>query len=598
MRFIRSIQKTTLCILVICFALISNTWAASRSLPIGKGKVGFWIGTSQNNVFDEQTLRFIADRAGMVILNATLQGPASAYNYLALVQRLHELQPGLPVLSYTWATRWHDTNRIGTETLAGYPDLGSLLVHNPKGRVIQLQQGKVFFGDVRQEKFRTWMVNQIQKMLKKTGTDGVALDIAIRSPKYTPKPLAELCERDPKFCLAYAQGMDALFSSLQTRLHPKIILYNGLWSLNEGMLEDQQKLLKHADAVAIEYFGMHPERGVPSFDKGVLPYIEILRTTLDKVFLVFGRGPWRYTDYREDYLWQRYLYCTYLLGAASNTLFKYHASFQIPAHAGRSGGLDVYRDWDLDLGNSLSSYQQHDGVYLRPFSKALVLVVPHDSTEKKYSLPHPMYTPEGERVEGTIVIRPGQGLLLLANAPQLPESVQVDFESSQTFNSWQWAEIRSKAGKQFLHLNRTPEGREWEHDLLLEPIRSLHAKPIVQIRLRTVDSNTKLLFIAEVDDQKQEYTQVVIEVGSKAKPSQGISLGQGIPFRITNTRDKLPYVTTEEADFKTDGQWYTITLDAERILGKEKRYAFRRWEYMRIIGTLDIAGIEILSKSL
>jgi hypothetical protein len=137
------------------------------------------------------------------------------------------------------------------------------------------------------------------------------------------------------------------------------------------MLDDQQKLLPYVDAAGIEYFGLHPRRESLSLEKDAIPCIGIIQKNPDKVFLVFWRGLWRYSDYKEDYLLQRFLYYSYLLAAGPNTLFKYHASFQVPSHAGRSGGMDVYADWKLSLGEPLGAYQRRRGLYLRRFTKGL-----------------------------------------------------------------------------------------------------------------------------------------------------------------------------------------------------------------------------------
>jgi hypothetical protein len=556
-----------------------------------RGRVAFWIGTDLNGVFDEQTLRYIADRAGMVILNAPLQGPSSTYDYPTIVQRLHELRPGLPVLFYTWASRWHDGVRIGTTTLDGYPNLGPLLLHDAQGKVIQQRNGKLLFGDVRQEVYRNWLVERVQDMILKTGVDGVAVDVAVRTPTLM---LASLCKRDVKFCADYAHGMDILLAALRTRLRPKIVLYNGLWSLAPGMLEDQQKLLDHADATAIEYFGMHTKQGIPPFEEGILPYLKIIQANPDKTILVFGRGPWRYTNYWEDYLWQRYLYCSYLLAAGPNTLFKYHASFQVLLLAGRSGGLDTYEDWQEDLGAALGPYHQDGGLYWRRFTKGLVLVAPHDGQGKSYSLTDTMYTPEGERLEGTITIAAGQGLLLHAKAPEVEKPIWLDFESSQPPEaSWRWAEIRTEGGSgHFLHLDRTPKAQEWEHDLMLEPLRVLHPKPILRMRLRTTDPNAKLLFMLEVDDRDQKDTYIVIEGAPSAKHGQGITMGPGMSFRSNRGRGKATRVPAE-VTFRADGKWYPITIHGDQLLDGTKRYVFRRWGYMRIIGNVDIDDINM-----
>jgi hypothetical protein len=146
----RILWNMMLYVLISSLICTVNTWA-EKSLPVGKGKVGFWFGVNQNGIFDEQTLQFIANNAGMVILNAPLRGPISAYDYPVLVQLLHELHPELPVLFSTWASRWHEGGRISSKTFTGYPNLGSFLIHDFQGNIVQRKNGNLLFGDVGQK---------------------------------------------------------------------------------------------------------------------------------------------------------------------------------------------------------------------------------------------------------------------------------------------------------------------------------------------------------------------------------------------------------------------------------------------------------------
>ena len=560
----------------------------------------FWIQTIHNEALDEQSLRFVADNAGMVVLDARLDGPSPAYDYAAIVDRLHELRPGLPVLLYTWANSWYDTGLAGSATLAGFPDLGSLLLRNAQGEPIGSKQAANYrLGDVRKREFREWMVDRIEAMVERTDTDGVALDVAMRKP--------ESCTTETEFCREYAEGMETLFSSLERNLQPEtILLYNGLWSFGEGMLESQKRLLPSSDAVAIEYFGLDPLRQRSSFNGDILPYVKLMQKTPQKTFLVFGRGPWRYTDYREDYLWQRYLYSSYLLGAGEDDLFKYHASFELPARNGRTGPLDAYADWEYDLGDPSGPYEKRGGLYLRQFSEGLVLVAPHDGLPQKFSLPEAMYTPEGKELSGELQIQPGQGLLLLSEASKVPRSPRKDFESPDPpFASWRWAEIHTgDGGNRYLCLSRTPEGQEQEHDLSLEPVRSLKERPRLRLRLRTTDPGAKLLARVEVDDVSKQYAYVVLETSPRsASNHEPAAVAADIPYRSAydvpyrraqGLKVEVPYIPTDAA-VKPDGRWRTLDIDAGRLL-EGGRYSFRRWDYIRLVGSMDVDDIEVLGQ--
>jgi hypothetical protein len=333
---------------------------------------------------------------------------------------------------------------------------------------------------------------------------------------------------------------------------------------------------------------------IPPFESHILPYLEIIRATPSKVFLVFGRGPWGYVDYVEDYLWQRYLYCAYLLAAGSHTLFKYHTSFQVTNLPGRSGGLDVYGDWGTDLGTPLGSYQQQGGLYLRHFTKALVLLIPHGGKRETYTLLRPMFTPEGKQLEETVVIEPGQGLLLLAEPPKPPQPIRRNFEPPHpTHTFWRWAEIRQElGGNHFLHVDRTPEGEEWEHDLMLEPVRTLAPKPSLRLRFRTNDTKAKLLLVAEVDDLQKRDRFVVVEVKHDTGAGQSLTVDKAVFFRGGTGR--FTYVPAG-LSFPIDGDWHFVALRGDQLLSKTKRYIFRRWSHVRFIGTIDIDDIEVMA---
>jgi hypothetical protein len=229
----------------------------------------------------------------------------------------------------------------------------------------------------------------------------------------------------------YEKGMDLLLSALQGKIGNKQVLYNGLWNEYEGQIEEQYKFIKHANGVAIEYFGMHPNRVRSPFRKGIKPYIDIIQKTTKKKIFVFGRGSWGYTNYVDDYLWQRYLYCFYLLVKNENTLFKYHSSFQVPPHLGRSGGMDIYNDWRLCLGEAVDRYKKYESLYERSFKNGQVLVVPHDDKNQSFRLNKPMYTPEGELLEGEILVKAGQGIILLNHKPKILNNIKIDFEKKK-----------------------------------------------------------------------------------------------------------------------------------------------------------------------
>ena len=185
---------------------------------------------------------------------------------------------------------------------------------------------------------------------------------------------------------------------------------------------DQERLLAFAPGASIEFFGLNDRTTrPPTFAANILPYLDAIGRHDDRTFLVFGRGPRgsaRYTTYEEDWLWQRYLYCAYLLAAGPNTRWKQHAGFLASPPGGRAGGLDVYTDALHDIGSARGDYALDDGVYRRAFERGVVLVLPAESRRPKaVSIGRPMFTPEGASVSGRITIRPGEGHLLLRRRP-------------------------------------------------------------------------------------------------------------------------------------------------------------------------------------
>jgi hypothetical protein len=213
-------------------------------------------------------------------------------------------------------------------------------------------------------------------------------------------------------------------------------------------------------------------------------------------------------------------------------------------------------------------------------------------------MPEPMFTPEGERLSGQLSIQPGEGLLLLSKAPVAPEAPREDFESPDPpFASWRWAEVRTEnGGNRYLHLTRSPGGQEQEHDISLEPVRSLEERPRLRLRLRTTDPEAKLLARIEVDDIGKQYEHAVLEASPQyASNYDPLSRGAAdIPYR-SSYGVQVPYISTDAA-MQSDGQWHTLVIDAERFL-EGSRYSFRRWDHIRLIGSVDVDDIEVLEEA-
>ncbi|WP_156100025.1 putative glycoside hydrolase [Nitrosococcus oceani] len=573
--------------LILITALFLSACAERGQLAQAPGNTPFWFEPRANQQLDEQVAKFLAEEAAVVVLRASLQGPIDHYDLPALVNRLRQAESSLPVLLYTWNSRYlAKGNRSGKEIMRWLAQESALQMTSLKGTPMPS------FGDVMNPDYRRRTVEAIVKALEQSGADGVAVDLAVRTPRFRPKPLAERCAAHPEFCGQYAQGMDALFARLDEALGERPLLYNGLWNLDRGMLDDQVELLKHADAAIVEYFGMNPREKGHSFSQDILPYLKVMQhLKAEKQLFVFGRGPWAYTDYQEDYLWQRYLYCAFLLAKQNNTLFKYHASFQVPTHVGRSGGLDVYADWRLDLGEPEGAYQLKKGLYTRKFEKGMVVVAPDDGEGGTLTLDASFYTPEGKRVQRAINLSPGEGQILFKQRlNRKSASHGIDAQSADSpLSHWQGAQlIQDEEKVPYVRLSNVTKALEGEHDLLLNPVRSLRMPATLNLKVRLREAGARVLLVAEVDDPKRRTPWVVIELA----PPKKVRLkekGNPVLFRTPPPRNahSWPYLSGPPL---TPGQWQELKIEGNKL---PSQFRFQRWSHIRFVGDVDVMSVSV-----
>jgi hypothetical protein len=387
--------------------------------------------------------------------------------------------------------------------------------------------------------------------------------------------------------------MDSLLSELRNPGSRPFVLFNGFWNFHPGMMEDQAKLLPYADAAAVEFFGYQGQKGSLPFGSGILPYLKVVAAHPNKVFVVFGRGPTSYVDYETDYLWQRYLYCAYLLAAGPNTYFKYNATFQAPAYPGRSGGVTTYADWEIVLGPSLAPFSARDGVYSREFRNGIVVVAPFGGRAATYVLPRTFYTPEGDRLVGRVELKPGTGLILLNQKPPAPAPIRYLLGSDPSPLASSQGALQVRDGDQtFLRLTDLRQSGDWEHDLMLDPIRTLHPRRTLRLRVRSRTADAKLQLVAEVDDAEHQRRFVLIEATAQQTSSKSPNTVTETWFRSSASRWAFPYVRSP-VQLSTTGQWQDITIDGSEILRRTGRFTFARWWYVRPRGAMDIEIIEI-----
>jgi hypothetical protein len=553
------------------------------------GSVAFWLAPHSNILLDEQVSGKVASLGGLIVLRASRNGPSADYEFADIVARVKKYAPQTPVLSYAWVNRSADKGRIEADLLRG-AKLGKSLVD-----LEEAGQGNVKFLDIADAKVRQNVVNRLSAERKLLGVDGFAVDLSMRTPNVRPKSLAKLCQKQAGLCEKYSDGMDDIFAKLHMALGKGgILVYNGLFNFEPGQIEDQAKLLEQADGVAVEYFGMDPNEKVHSFTKDILPYLSIVpHLPKNKPVLTFARGPWTYSDYVTDYRWQRYLYISFLLAKRDGDLFKYHASFQIPAHKGRAGGLDVYADWDLPLGDVLGPFRMQDGLYKREFSRGMVVVAPDDGLGGKIRLAGAGYTPEGDLVSGEVRLSPGDALILF-NKPNKENNRPVSHVfSAKNIAFWGWsnAKLNHTSEGDRLKLAKLPTKLIGEHDLLLDYERSLVPYEHLEISANLLDSSSAILAVAEVDDPNSKYSWMVVDVSS----SQGKS---GMPRMQDAPQFRSPYRKVNNEIWPNIHIEYMpnekkpIVLDGSKVFSGTN-YRFRRWSHIRFAGPLEVSEVSL-----
>jgi hypothetical protein len=513
---------------------------------------------------------------------------SDAYTFSNIVQRLHAARPGVRVLYYTWAGRKPTGGRtIGAvPTLDGMEDLSHLLLKDTEGeRIVVTINGRPFILlDPRIAEARTWLRDRVSTVARDVGSDGVGLDGAIRTPRLLSRT-ADPASFPPAFDLMIQGVSDAT----------PMTIFNGL-----SPRPDQELLLAFAHGASIEFFGLNDRTDrEPTFASNILPYIGAIGRHDDRMFLVFGRASRRlqpYTMYDEDWLWQRYLYCAYLLAAGPNTRWKHHAGFLASPNSGRAGGLDVYADALHDLGSARGDYTVEGGCYRRAFKRGLVLIVPAETAEPKtVQIDRPLFTPDGARVSGEVTVAPGEGRVLLHRRPEPPQALIRQFDPRRD-PLWRWSALRKESGVWHLHLDGTPEGEESEHDLALDLVRYRVPRGRVTLWYRTADPSARIEIVVEVDD-RDRVTRFVLVDGS-------LEIGSDQSRRPAQFRAVAP-VASQFARLRVvgggtpmiaNGRWHTLVIDLDAACAAIGRYEFRRAVFARLLGSMDIKRVRLGSR--
>lgn len=571
--------------LIGCACLLLS-WVSYADFKPGPGQVPFWLSVSDAHLFDRQVIELLSEQSAVVALRLHREKDDPTYSFPGIARRLHQKTTS-PLLLYTWVSRYKPGDGPNAEAMDWLDDRGDLLIAKIKDPSAKQ------FGDVTNSEYRDETVNAIVQGLVNSNTDGIAIDGAMRTPKYRPKVMAKRCRAEPGLCEAYARGVSSIFSSLRDRLDSKTIIYNGLWNVGADSIADQLTLLEQADAAIIEYFGMNPRADEHAFQSDILPYLDAMsQIPSGRAVMVFGRAPWNYTDYADDYGWQRYLYCAYLLAKSDHSYFKYHATFQVPTSAGRTGGLDIYADWSVPIGTPNGAYALKNGVYSRDFKNGAVYVAPDDGAPTTLiELPHEMYTPEGERLVGRIPLAAGTGLLLLKTKPPQPVTQRsVDLAQLTDWQGANWTPAQSGTPA-YLSLSDGPElGAAGQHDVLLDASRTKNPMTTLKMSIRAHDATSNIIAVAEIDDPKRRKQNALVILSAEACGAVN-KAGPAVQFRVA-ANGKGPQWPTICLDDIKPAQWQTIELNGPSLFGQSK-YTFRGWRHMRVLGGADLESVRL-----
>jgi hypothetical protein len=554
---------------------------------------GFWVAAHDNRVFDGFVTRHLITYGDIIVVNAHYQ--AASYSFANIVHRLKLLAPSVRVLFYTWAGRKPmDGDMIGAvPTLEGMENRGDLLLRDKENQLVKIPSGNSYFIllDPRKVDARTWLRNQVSTVKDLVASDGVALDSAIRKPDFL-----ESLENPDEYSRTFSSMIQEIWDAV-----PETI-FNNL-----AHRRDQVELLNVANGASIERFGLN-DRIVreATFADDILPYLDIIQRHRDKQILVFGRASREqeeeaYATYDEDWEWQRYLYCAYLLAIGPNTRWKQHAGFLTSPFGGRAGGLEVYADALHDLGELLGDYTVQAGCYRRDFQRGQVLVVPAESPAPvNVSIAQPMYTPEGASVADNVTVAPRQGALLLQSPPARPPVLNRQF-GPWSNPLWGSSSLQREGDFWYLHVDRTLEAEQGEHDLALELVRYRLLRPIATVRYRTSDAGARIETVIEVDDERRETRFALVDGSLPMGPRQDNQTKPGQFRGAAPDRSQFESVPVIGGGtrLRPDGEWRSLVMDLRAACTNSGRgYQFRRAVFMRLIGSLDVRSVALYTRAL
>ncbi len=282
--------------IIFAFGLLGVVFGgASAIYACPMHDVTFHIGSDHLEVLDSSSMDKIVSCAGMVTLNVP-ENSSSGESLADVIRKLHQQRRDLPVLIYTWMTRWYDTPRYGSRITEGMDSVEGAFITPPylMQRLLQyLRRARPgYYFDLTKERIRDELIERISNSISSTGADGVFLDMTFVEPT---GPALSWCRKQAA-CAVYSEGVRKALSMLKQRVGKKLLIINGVFTGTTLDLHAQESLLEHVDGAMIEYFGLNPNAaekkrpGHPQgFENGILAYWKLVERHPDKWFLLYGR---------------------------------------------------------------------------------------------------------------------------------------------------------------------------------------------------------------------------------------------------------------------------------------------------------------------
>jgi hypothetical protein len=141
-----------------------------------------------------------------------------------------------------------------------------------------------------------------------------------------------------------------------------------------------------------------------------------------------------------------------------------------------------------------------------------------------------------------------------------------------------------------MHLSAPPPGQEWEHDLLLDPIRKLHPFDSLMVGYRTSDGSAAFVVSVEVNDIGKKRYFCALHASASSRRTNVPRMGPAPIFRNAASRSE---VVTELPSIIPDGRWHTLRVRGEAVTTESDTCTFRRFDFVRFRGALDISSVTL-----